>query len=236
VRVHTGIVHKRNSTVLDKVANQRFATPSKVIYCWETVIRRRAAEALASSDAIVQTARQQAQAARRAVDQAKTIARQAAQRQVHRGRALVSSTSAPCDTGPTRPFWTPRTARAACCRASAGRSGEKLCDHWVLKFSDWTDPHTQHRHLTLIPLWRFAQPLAEVRARRRDIYSFYGRLQTLDRRVGHPFAWYFYMLHGNRVHEAAGERVIEGPEAGLIVMEEHDYQVLRAWRARPYGF
>lgn len=61
-------------------------------------------------------------------------------------------------------------------------------------------------------------------------------MQTLDRRVGVPFGWYFYMLHGNRVTDGAGHRVLEAAEQGLIVLPEHDYQVLRAWKARPYGF
>lgn len=32
------------------------------------------------------------------------------------------------------------------------------------------------------------------------------------------------------------ERVLEAAEAGLIVLPEHDYQVLRAWQQAPYGF
>ena len=51
-----------------------------------------------------------------------------------------------------------------------------------------------------------------------------------------PFAWYFYMLHGNRVDDACGKRVLAAAEAGKIVLPEHDYRVLKDWREHPYGF
>jgi hypothetical protein len=67
-------------------------------------------------------------------------------------------------------------------------------------------------------------------------YALHGKLETLDRRVTVPFGWYFYMLHGNRVHDWAGERVIRAAEAGTIVLPGHDYRVLKAWQANTYGF
>lgn len=120
--------------------------------------------------------------------------------------------------------------------SSAGRSGARLCQHWIMQLSDWTNPKTAERDVSLIPAWTFSKKLAKVQASKGDVYAFYGKLQTLDRRVGVPFGWYFYMLHGNKVGDAAGNRAIEAAEQGLIVMPEHDYRVLRAWRARPYGF
>jgi len=120
--------------------------------------------------------------------------------------------------------------------SSAGRSGARLCDHWVMQFSDWTNPKTGDRGMDLIPAWTFGKKLAEVLANKGDVYSFFGKLQTLDRRVGVPFGWYFYMLHGNRVHDASAKRALKAAEEGLIVLPEHDYQVLKAWSQRPYGF
>ena len=120
--------------------------------------------------------------------------------------------------------------------SSAGRSGARLCDHWVMQLSDWTNPKTGVRGMDLIPIWTFPKKLAEVLANKGDVYSFYGKLQTLDRRVGVPFGWYFYMLHGNRVHDASAERALKAAEDGLIVLEECDYRVLKAWSQRPYGF
>lgn len=120
--------------------------------------------------------------------------------------------------------------------SSAGRSGARLCDHWVMEFQDWTNPSNGVRDMALVPSWTFDKKLAEVKARVGETHAFYGKLQTIDRRVKVPFGWYFYMLHGNRVHDESAHRVLKAAEDGLIVLPEHDYQVLRAWRERPYGF
>jgi hypothetical protein len=34
--------------------------------------------------------------------------------------------------------------------------------------------------------------------RNLDVYSLYGKLTQFAGRIGMPFAWYFYGLHGNR--------------------------------------
>lgn len=120
--------------------------------------------------------------------------------------------------------------------SSAGRSGARFCDHWVLSLSDWTDPNSGMRHLSLVPVWTFSQRLAEIDGNQGDCYAHFGRLQTLDRRVKVPFAWFFYMLHGNRVHDRSGRRVLVDAESGLLVLPEHDYRVLKAWSEEPYGF
>ncbi|HDR9140873.1 TPA: hypothetical protein QDB11_005604 [Burkholderia vietnamiensis] len=57
-----------------------------------------------------------------------------------------------------------------------------------------------------------------------------------DERIGHRFAWYFHGLHGNLILSGQMERVLEAAEAGLIVLPEHDYQVLRRWGDNQYGF
>lgn len=120
--------------------------------------------------------------------------------------------------------------------SSAGRSGARLCDHWALRMDDWTNPHTQERDMAIIPIWGFTGKLAEVKSASLSDYALYGKLEAMDRRLGVPFGWYAYMLHGNRVHDWAGERILRAAEAGKIVLPEHDYQVLKAWHARPYGF
>lgn len=120
-------------------------------------------------------------------------------------------------------------------RSSACRSGERLCDHWALKLTDYTAPSGE-RTMTLIPAWAFRRPIAKVDAAKGSDYEFYGRLEKLDRRVGVPFGWYFFALHGNRVEADAIERVIRAAESGTIVLPEHDYRVLKDWQSQPYGF
>ena len=118
--------------------------------------------------------------------------------------------------------------------SSAGASGARLCEHWVMKMTDYTSAQGV-RSLELIPSWTTRHKLAEVDASKADCYTFFGKLQTLDRRVKVPFGWYFFMLHGNRVTSEAGERVLREAEAGLIVLPECDYRVLKRWQTEPYG-
>jgi hypothetical protein len=121
--------------------------------------------------------------------------------------------------------------------SSAGRSGQRLCHHWALRLMDWTHPSTHRRDMGLVPIWGFAGKLAEIKySPSLSEYALYGKLEAMDRRLNVPFGWYAYMLHGNRVHSWAGERILRAAEAGLIVLPEHDYQVLKAWDAKPYGF
>jgi len=121
--------------------------------------------------------------------------------------------------------------------SSAGRAGARLCQHWVLKTSDWQDPSPRGlRELSIVPVWTYGKHLAEVSSRKGTSQQLLDKLQVIDRRTGVPFAWFFYLLHGNRVHDGSGHRIINAAEAGEIDLPECDYQTLRRWREREYGF
>ncbi len=120
--------------------------------------------------------------------------------------------------------------------SSAGRAGERVCLRWTFNTSDYTDPKGV-RHLSFVPQWAHTRKISELKnTGKLDVYSLYGKLTQFDERIGHRFAWYFYGLHGNLVKSGQMERVLEAAEDGLIVLPEHDYQVLRAWQQAPYGF
>ncbi|MGZ2749881.1 hypothetical protein [Burkholderia stagnalis] len=120
--------------------------------------------------------------------------------------------------------------------SSAGRAGERACLRWAFAMSDYTDT-AGDRHLDFIPWWAHTRKLAELKnTGKLDAYSLYGKLVQFDERIGHRFAWYFYGLHGNLVKSGQLARVLEAAEAGLIVLPEHDYQVLRRWGDDSYGF
>lgn len=120
-------------------------------------------------------------------------------------------------------------------QSSAGRSGARLSGHWITKANDYTD-NAGKRWVSFIPMWTHTKKMAKIDASKGSDYDLYAKLQRLDERVGVPFAWYFYMLHGNLVTDTAGERMFSLAEQGVIDLPEHDYQVLRRWRDRQYGF
>jgi hypothetical protein len=120
--------------------------------------------------------------------------------------------------------------------SSAGRAGERICNRWTINASDYTDQQGI-RHLSVIPQWAHTRKIAELKnTQRLDVYSLFGKLTQFDERIGMSFAWYFYGLHGNLVKSGQMERVLEAAEAGLIVLPECDYRVLRRWGDAPYGF
>jgi hypothetical protein len=120
--------------------------------------------------------------------------------------------------------------------SSAGQSGARICRHWVFDTYDYQSEPNSKREMSFIPQWGFNRPLAKITRPGKNVYELFGKLQKLDQRVGIPFAWYFYMLHGNRVEDWAGQRVLRAVEQGLIVLPEPDYRVLKRWEDQPYGF
>lgn len=120
--------------------------------------------------------------------------------------------------------------------SSAGQSGAKIHDYWF--FRTWDYVKGGERHFGAIPGWTTTKKLAAVEAKPRNItdYAIFDKLSRLDQRVGVPFGWYFFMLHGNRVHDWAGKRILKAVENGLIQLPDLDYLVLRRWYDNPYGF
>ncbi len=90
VPVLTGIGHERDSTVLDEVAHISFDTPSKVIAGIEQLIVRRATEARASHEFILQSAARAVQGARSSVEQVHAEIRAGALLALRDGRELAA--------------------------------------------------------------------------------------------------------------------------------------------------
>lgn len=120
-------------------------------------------------------------------------------------------------------------------RSSAGLGGHRICEHWAMDLSDYTSPDGE-RSMGLIPMWTHRKKMAAIERRPKSDYELFGKLESMDRRVGVPFAWFFYMLHGNLISDWAGEVILAAAEKGLIVLPEHDYRVLKSWNNLSYGF
>lgn len=108
--------------------------------------------------------------------------------------------------------------------SSAGRSGERFERHWVIQENE-------------IPRWVNDPRLPSIaKARICDAGDFIKWLAAFDRRAGYPFAWYTYMLHGNKIHAGYGQRAWELVKSGAMPLTERDVEVLRRWAERSYGF
>lgn len=138
------------------------------------------------------------------------------------------------DPGAKHWVWPARRLFDDWAASSAGRAGQRLCEHWALQIADYTSPEGR-RDVEVIPLWTHTRPIAKVKSV-ANIHTLLGKLQSIDACRGAGFAWFFYMLHGTLVEPWAGKRVLKAAEDGLIVLPEHDYQILRRWNERGYGF
>lgn len=143
--------------------------------------------------------------------------------------------------------------------SSAGLSGATLCTHWWL---DVFDDRPDSDRLSYIPRWAdqdcsfpyvslggrtnpspgsitsppdLSLPRVDPSAH-RSIYTLMAALEEFDQAAGYPMAWYFYMLHGNRVVQGVGDAVAKAIGEGRIGLPEHDVRVLARWREKSYAF
>lgn len=124
--------------------------------------------------------------------------------------------------------------------SSAGREGRRFCDHWWVQTNDWTNPEGKRR-LSFIPQWADADggiALPKITPDWDD--SPFGVMESLlqfDSQVGYSFAWYFYMLHGNRIEYSAGSVMAKAIEAGKLRLgDPGDEAVLLRWHGQQYVF
>lgn len=124
--------------------------------------------------------------------------------------------------------------------STPGGAGLRICDHWWMQMSDWTDKAGK-RFMRIIPQWNYADgglELPEIKPDWEDSpYGVMAQLEDFDRRVGYQFGWYFYMLHGNRVVCSAGGVIARAIRTGVMrPLPEHDEKVLLRWADQQYGF
>lgn len=124
--------------------------------------------------------------------------------------------------------------------SSPGKNGRHLCNHWFAQCNDYTNAKGQ-RSMYFCPQWADADGGLEL----PEIFpdweaSPYGVMESLsqfDQQVGYPFAWFFYMLHGNRIGDAAGGVIAKAIQKGTIKsLPDWDEKVLLHWCETPYGF
>lgn len=123
--------------------------------------------------------------------------------------------------------------------SSAGRARHLFCRHWCLEVSCYTAPSGE-KHMSAIPRWSDADgglDLPEIHPDQdADPLAIYKSLSEFDSQLAYPFAWYFYMTHGNRVSSGAAYAVIRDLDLTKRLLPPHDERVLLRWYGLPYGF
>lgn len=124
--------------------------------------------------------------------------------------------------------------------SSPGKEGRHFCNHWFAQYNDYTSPKGK-RSMYFCPQWADADGGLNLPEISPDYEaSPFGVMESLsefDRQAGYSFAWYFYMLHGNRVSGSAGTVIAQAIQGGLMnPLPECDKKVLLRWRSDKYGF
>lgn len=119
--------------------------------------------------------------------------------------------------------------------SSAGLSGQRLSDHWVIDTYDGKYLEAGGRTMSIVPRWTTRQSLRKISTRDGSL-KLLRQLQALDKQVGVPFGWFFFMLHGNILSHDAGEMVLRAVDAGITSLPEADYLTLQRWQEQPYGY
>lgn len=113
--------------------------------------------------------------------------------------------------------------------SSAGRS--PMHRFWYLaNYDTYIDAI---RHVGFVPqamVW----PGSRIEAGERSIYEILAALEEFDQEQ-HP-AWFFFMVHGNRVDWRIGEKMAAAISEGRVHLPPHDEAVLMRWAQTPYAF
>jgi len=124
--------------------------------------------------------------------------------------------------------------------SSPGKSGKEFCRHWYFDAKKFLLEQGKTTYNGCIPCWAIgkgAKELPELRFRDNESpFLVMDQLERFDQKVGHPFSWFFYMLHGNRITANTGEIVVAALRHGDINLPDHDAAVLFNWHDNPYGF
>lgn len=110
-----------------------------------------------------------------------------------------------------------------------------FCEHWVFSLRR----EAGYREEVLIR----AKPIStHVEITKNIVLSAEHRGATLanlihsfDRKVGHPFAWYFFMLTNKCIDYNIAEAVFKDLMGAYAYLPAKDLKILRRWHDKPYG-
>lgn len=117
-------------------------------------------------------------------------------------------------------------------QSSAG--AQRVFAHWALDIRNYT--HKGEREVGFIP--RPLRPPEERLLPMPDasVHILMDRIETIDRELGLPFGWFFFMTHGHWVEPEIGQALVTGLREGRIHLPDRDARVLLRWADKPYGF
>jgi len=120
-------------------------------------------------------------------------------------------------------------------KASSAGQTSAYYNHWVIAMREHLDRYQQ-------PIFR-AQPIATLNGEPEAFAASQGTngmklqaaLQSFDRQLGYPLAWYFHMLTTRSVPYWVAQTVVEDALGGYAYLPQRDVEVVRGWLHQPYS-
>ena len=129
--------------------------------------------------------------------------------------------------------FTPREVRFFQDWEESSARTSRVYEHWALDIRDYE--HKGERELAFIPR-PLRLPEEHLEAGDSSVHILMDRVEAIDREMGLPFAWFFFMTHGNKVSPAVGEAIAQGLREARVRLPEHDAKVLLRWADEQYLF
>jgi len=117
--------------------------------------------------------------------------------------------------------------------AESSAGATPILTHWAFDVSDYEYDGLRRLGFTPRPLtWTGEIEWQED----RSLYQMMDLLEQFDETIGHPMAWFFHAVYGNKVGNWAIRDVNEGLRRQKISLPDCDAKVIRRWAANEYGF
>ncbi|WP_027154881.1 hypothetical protein [Mesorhizobium sp. WSM2561] len=117
-------------------------------------------------------------------------------------------------------------------RSSA--SAHRIFDHWAFDIHDLEGRGQREIGFIPRPLKMPAERLLAEDG--MSVHRLMERIETIDQKIGLPFAWFFLMTHGHWVDPDVGDAIAEALRAGRVRLPNQDAAVLLAWADTKYLF
>jgi hypothetical protein len=117
--------------------------------------------------------------------------------------------------------------------SSAGIAAE-FSHHWLIAFREYLDRYRQTQYRAqVIPLFSGKLPDFAPQPGASGL-KLHTALQTFDRQIGYPFAWFFHLLITKAIPHWVAQTVVEDGLNGFAYLPQRDMEIVRNWLHRAY--
>jgi hypothetical protein len=117
--------------------------------------------------------------------------------------------------------------------SSAGMTAE-FSHHWLITFREYLDRYRQIQYraqVIAVFSGKFLDFTLETGASGLKLHT---ALQTFNRQIGYPFAWFFHLLLTRAVPHWVAQTVVEDALNSFAYLPQRDLEIVRNWLHRPY--